>query len=203
MLARQLVAQHEMSGDAFDKDEILQVLRSMDIEAVTSRPNVAHCHGQQVESACIGLSARHGQLTFMTMQAANVFSLPTMWLRSQSRWREFDFTSVTINRNHAAALHRDSGNLGPSVIVTLGEYSGGELRTFPGDDGFANPASFAWDDGLVVQTNDFEVFDGNVLHGNSPFLGERMSVIYFMSSQVDHADDDAISWLRSRGAFLS
>ena len=38
---------------------------------------------------------------------------------------EFCFTSVQVNKNYASALHVDKNNCGPSLIVGLGDYSGG------------------------------------------------------------------------------
>ena len=40
----------------------------------------------------------------------------------------FKFTCVTINIDFACKKHRDSGNAGPSAIMTCGNYSGGLLR---------------------------------------------------------------------------
>jgi hypothetical protein len=41
----------------------------------------------------------------------------------------FTFTSIQVNKNYASALHCDRNNFGPSYIVGLGDYEGGELWT--------------------------------------------------------------------------
>ena len=43
------------------------------------------------------------------------------------------FTSshvVQVNKNYASALHVDKNNRGPSLIVALGDFEGGELWTY-------------------------------------------------------------------------
>ena len=184
-------------GLALSKSNILEVLRAVKIASVASRPNVAHFPGQQIQSMCLGLSARSCSLTFPTQQYPGVFALLTQWLRGHEQWRDFQFTSITINKNHAAALHRDKGNSGLSVIVTLGNFRGGELRVFPDDDLVSPPECFNLEDGITLQTEDFALFDGNFLHGNHPFYGERFSVIFFTSSQLPYADDEIVEWLKS------
>ena len=147
-------------GRKLVKDDILKVLQSMEIAAVASRPNVAQYPGQEVRSVCLGLSARRGTLTLPTYAASGIFELLTRWLRSDPQWHDFLFSSITINKNHDAALHRYSGNVGPSVIVTAGSYSGGDLRVFPDDDRISHPSCFRLEDGELLHTDDFVLFDG-------------------------------------------
>jgi hypothetical protein len=39
-------------------------------------------------------------------------------------------TIVKVNKNYAAAIHVDRNNEGPSVIIGLGDYEGGQLWTY-------------------------------------------------------------------------
>ena len=47
----------------------------------------------------------------------------------------FCFTSLTLNMNLQARLHRDPANEGPPLVKAFGNCQGGKLRYFPGDDG--------------------------------------------------------------------
>lgn len=78
---------------------------------------------------------------------------------------DFAFTSIQVNKNYASALHIDSGNLGPSLIIALGAYTGGEL--------------YVHGVGKVDIQNRWHEFDGNVPHLTCPFEGMRYSLIYF------------------------
>ena len=37
----------------------------------------------------------------------------------------FHFTSIQLNKNYLSAMHVDKGNAGPSYIVGLGNFEGG------------------------------------------------------------------------------
>ena len=52
--------------------------------------------------------------------------------------RHFRFSTFTVNKNVACARHRDSNNSGPSAIVGLGNYEGGQLRVWPEDPGYGS-----------------------------------------------------------------
>jgi hypothetical protein len=43
---------------------------------------------------------------------------------------QFTFTSIQVNKNYASALHVDRNNKGPSLIIGLGNYQGGQLWTY-------------------------------------------------------------------------
>ena len=40
---------------------------------------------------------------------------------------EFNFSRIQLNRDYNAMIHVDANNLGPSYIIGLGAYTGGEL----------------------------------------------------------------------------
>lgn len=80
----------------------------------------------------------------------------------------FKYTSIQVNKNMQCAPHRDAGNEGPSYIIGLGDYQGGDL--------------------VVQETsgpkthnvhNRFVHFDGRLVHHVLPFKGERYTLVFF------------------------
>jgi len=90
----------------------------------------------------------------------------------------FPFTSLQVNKNHMFALHVDNRNVGPSLILGLGDYLGGQLYVHGRGR-------------LDVQRRWLE-FDGNVPHLTCGFSGERFSVVAFVHEcfrKVSPADE--------------
>ena len=74
------------------------------------------------------------------------------------------WTSLQINASTVSRRHRDKGNEGPSLILGLGPYEGGELviNNVP-----------------VNINNQALVFDGKHEHSSRPFSGERWTVVAY------------------------
>jgi hypothetical protein len=77
----------------------------------------------------------------------------------------FKFNSVQVNRNLECPPHRDRRNVGDSLLVSFGEYTGGEIvvegRKF---NAFHQPI----------------VFNGSELeHWNMPIHGDKFSLVFF------------------------
>lgn len=83
----------------------------------------------------------------------------------------FRFSGIYINRNFCRVLHTDSGNLGDTYMLTLGDFVGGQLWIYP--------------DRAEDTRNQWVRFDGRVPHCTYPFKGERYSVIFFASRFVN------------------
>ena len=77
----------------------------------------------------------------------------------------FKYDAIQVNKNQQCAAHKDTNNEGPSLIIGLGKYTGGQL--------------------LVEKTQKFNIrnkfvsFDGRLLHETPPFEGERYSLVFF------------------------
>jgi len=83
----------------------------------------------------------------------------------------YQFDSAQLNRNYKIPPHRDKGNIGDSVIVCCGEFTGGELVVNVDDDNI----SFRPDKQPVV-------FNGSKhTHWVKDFEGLRYSVVFFKS----------------------
>jgi len=77
----------------------------------------------------------------------------------------FKYTSITVNKNFKSYPHYDSNNAGESMIIALGNYTGGELNI----------------EGVKIDIHDKVCyFDGrNKLHYTEDFEGTRYSIIFF------------------------
>ena len=67
--------------------------------------------------------------------------LLTCWAKSQLG-HKIPFTSVNVNKNYASKVHRDKNNLGPSVGLAVGSFTGGHLRYWPNHITYSKIAIF-------------------------------------------------------------
>lgn len=92
---------------------------------------------------------------------------------------DHQFSSVTINHNVECKPHKDFRNDGTTMIVALGDYTGGEL---------------------VVEGEEFDIkgkphyFNGFLReHYNKPFTGERYSIMFYSCKNtwdINHREQD-------------
>ncbi|MCS5670862.1 MAG: hypothetical protein NZ577_03300, partial [Vicinamibacterales bacterium] len=71
---------------------------------------------------------------------------------------------MAVNHNSVARPHRDANNQGPSLVIGLGQFTGGELTVENKDYDIRNRAFLT---------------DGRRLHRSRPFEGNRWSLILF------------------------
>ena len=78
---------------------------------------------------------------------------------------EFEFSSITINKNFLCEPHKDKGNIGESYIIGFGNYTGGELNV---------------ENSRHDIKNKFLKFDGcKNTHWVEPFAGDRYTAVFF------------------------
>ena len=76
----------------------------------------------------------------------------------------FKYTTIQVNKNVMSMPHVDKNNVGPSKIIALGDFTGGELYI----------------EGVPFNIkNKWKSFNGNKGHWVSPFKGERYSLVFF------------------------
>jgi hypothetical protein len=93
---------------------------------------------------------------------------------------DFAFSSIHLNKNVVCPLHKDDNNVGQSLLVSFGDYTGCELVV--GDQ--------------VLDTKHRPViFDGSRLeHMNLPTLvGTKYSLVFFNTKHGNRAQQDANS----------
>jgi len=90
-------------------------------------------------NACFGLVK--SRQTKKVGLSAYSRAYPEIWQelkRVGSIFPNFTFTSVHLNKNVVCGKHRDKGNVGNSIIVSFGDYTGGDLYAEDGEHGEAN-----------------------------------------------------------------
>ena len=103
---------------------------------------------------------------------------------AQYHFPRFYFESVQINYG-PSSLHVDQYNCGPSMIVALGNFTGGQLWQWPGD---------------VFDIHSPKEVDGSLPHISLPYRGKRWSIVYFAGRvQLPKPAPEDISFLHSLG----
>jgi len=78
---------------------------------------------------------------------------------------DFEYNSITVNKNFRCLPHKDKANIKPSLIIGLGDYTGGEL----------NIENCLFD----IKCNPL-IFNGSLLeHSTEPFTGTRYSIVFY------------------------
>lgn len=111
---------------------------------------------------------KHYLPTFYAKQRAEVEKVP--------RWRLWNtvFSTIYLAKNFRTAYHRDNGNLKGvmTALMPMGRYEGGEL-VLP-----------RWRIAFALKPGDLLFFDPQQLHGNLPFVGERLSAAFYCERRI-------------------
>lgn len=176
----------EQEGRKITEDEVRQTLSEWAYAKNIYRQNVMQDGQEWVWSDTMGLLRdRIGDihLTPSTHGYPEVVQLINKYLsdRLPPEVANFKWTSLNLNCNYAAKLHRDGNNFGPSFIKAFGEFSGGTLNYWPEDDRKADKLEDLKDKDKVQfdLKNELALFNGNCGHSVVPFEGNRFSVVYF------------------------
>lgn len=194
MRAHRLVAQREakrvleaaqVGRRRITDEEVTGVLREWGFARNVARVNVMQENVTWVWSDTLGLLRdRIGDihLTQSSKRYPEFVQVLSQWLtdRLPEEAKGFKFTSLNVNKDYAAKVHRDGNNFGPSMISAFGSFKGGQLNYYPEDDGKEQDleklqvpkVQFELDKGLAL-------FNGNCAHSVEDFEGNRFSVVYF------------------------
>ncbi|CAK0804261.1 unnamed protein product [Prorocentrum cordatum] len=172
-------------GRCITDGELLKTLQEWGFARNPNRNNVMPDGRDWVWSDTLGLMRdRTGDihLTKATTNYPEVTEIINKWLtdRLPAEAKGFKFTSLNLNKNYAARMHRDGNNFGPSMIAAFGGFQGGELNYWCEDnkeEGLDQlegrpKESLKLGQGLAL-------FNGNSAHSVEKFEGERYSVVYF------------------------
>lgn len=81
----------------------------------------------------------------------------------------FKYTTIQINRNVKCPKHRDRNNVGASVALGLGNYTGGGINQYEKDGSI----TYLENNGKLVYQ------DGSLEHQTADWVGERYAIIFF------------------------
>jgi len=79
------------------------------------------------------------------------------------------YTAFTLNESCLTTKHRDKNNIGPTLIVGFGEYSGGSLMV--DNDGT--------DTSVDIKLKPYVMEASKITHWTSAFEGTRYSIVFF------------------------
>ena len=125
------------SGKLLSDADVLSVLSRWAFQKNKNRQNVIPDGSEFVYSDTLGLTKdRRGNIAVdaYTRDRPGVFTFLCEWLKQRKPTElvlDFPFTSISLNYNYAAKLHRDGNNAGPSLSRSLGAFTGGALSYWP------------------------------------------------------------------------
>jgi len=179
-----------------DRD-VVSVLRMWGFKENTNRSGVMPEGQRFVFSDTLGLVVNYRGCVSVAQATTEYLAFTqviTGWLRDNMPSdvaKIWGYTSINVNANYAAALHRDANNEGPSLIKAFGSFSGGELNYWAGDDKTKGPVDKICKPGGCT-TIDIKkkllMFDGNRGHSVQDFDGERFSLVFFSIGQYHKAN---------------
>lgn len=82
---------------------------------------------------------------------------------------DIPFTSITLNQNYKADKHRDNGNEGESIVISFGDFQGGELKIYEG------PLEGTHD----IRHKPIKADFSKIYHSVEPFTGNRYSLVFY------------------------
>lgn len=207
--ARTRLAAAETDGRRISDEDVEATLKAWAFAKNSARTNVLPNGQDWVWSDTLGLiRTRDGRIhcTPATKYYTDVVQLLVKWLidRIPQTAAGFRFTSLNLNYNYAARIHRDGNNFGPSFIKAFGDFSGGELNYWPEDDQSTDFDKLPEDKKEQLQlgkgsAGGLAMFNGNSAHSVQPFEGSRFSVVYFALGCHDRAAAEEVDFLRSLG----
>ena len=180
---------------------MLQVLRLVMVPERSSRTNVIPDGWSSVQSVTFGLAGPSDvKVSNITWRYPTVFMLLNHWFQQEYSCADFTYTSIQLNVGFHCKRHRDKGNMGPSVIKSLGTYVGGILLYWKHDDTFGPLHNLHPSEAEKIDTRRWTKFDGRKAHEVTPFECERLSVVYYQLSTWRQAVGMSMKTIRQLGA---
>jgi len=149
---------------AISPSDILRVLRGCEIPR-ERRKSVRKSNSDPKRGMCLGYVTKYDTGFVASQFTREAPELSRVLCRfAAEQYPNFKFSSIMVNEG-GSGLHVDKGNLGPSLIMSVGDHVGGELWQYPNVT-------------LRIK-NRLRPCDGRLPHITLPFEGERYSIVYF------------------------
>jgi len=202
--SKRILADCNKSKRMVSDEDVARVLGNWGFARNVNRVNVMQSGVKWVWSDTMGLLRdRCGDIhcTQSTHGYPQVVEVLSRWLtdRLPNEAQNFKWTSLNLNKNYAAKIHRDGNNFGPSMIAAFGDFQGGKLNYYPHDDGkieLKELESKGTDRACKLDLKSgLALFNGNSAHSVDDFEGNRFSIVYFTlgcHSQMKKADRDKL-----------
>lgn len=181
-----------------DDDDVVAVLQLWGFRDNSTRQNVMKEGIKVVFSDTLGCVASYDGAVLVTASTSNYPDFAKILCRRLSdhmpkefKKHAFGWTSINVNANYSARLHRDANNEGPSMIKAFGDFTGGTLNYWGDDDkaeGAVETCCEAKDKNTMDISDKLLLFDGNRGHSVNDFKGQRYSLVYFCTGQFFKAN---------------
>ena len=90
------------------------------------------------------------------------------WARKKSPAGKLPFTIISLKKNYGGRMQRDAGNVGPSIGIAIGKYTGGKLRYWAGDSEKGKRSAHVQrvrkEPSIALSIKNGVAFDGNCAH---------------------------------------
>lgn len=189
------IASYLLKQDGAPTDEdVLQVLQAWCFDQNRLRAHLSKDKSKWCSSDTFGLTVMNGLHVVGSTEPYRSFqTLLAQWIRAKCP--EAVFTTIVINHNFEIDRHRDSKNVGPTILLAGGDFTGGGLRLWLGDGDKVKLHDLSVDDSTVVPLDELKytacLFDGNKAHEVLPFEGDRFSIMaYTVRGFLDATDSD-------------
>ena len=109
-----------------------------------------------------------------------------MWAKFPNEMARHSFTSITINSDFSARIHRDRNNDGLSLVTAIGNYTGGNLLYWEDDDMTMSLDGVSQHEPQVIDLRDqLLFFNGKCAHAVEAFEGTRYSIILYTQAKYE------------------
>ena len=126
------------------------------------------CNQKNARQVCFGYTTYRGKkkISVFTERYPHIMDLFEEFI--ESHYPEFEFNAVYVNKNVKCKKHVDSKNIGKSLLVGFGNYTGGETSLYLDKE-------IRFD----IQNHSL-IFNGSeIMHRSLPFKGTRYSLVFF------------------------
>ena len=158
-------------------DIMLEELQLFKFPLNRSRMNVMNFPGENIYGFCLGLVWWHygGHRLETCRRLQKWKKYQKIWETTNSYMKhfkpDFKYSSVQYNKNIKCAKHKDGNNIGNSLIISFGNFTGGRLMVYDENDKVE----------YIDIKNKFYEFNGSkVYHQTEDFEGERFSLVFFL-----------------------
>jgi hypothetical protein len=162
-----------------DKDILKEIYEELEDITIPTTYQKTGGQGHQIKTGSnkqkdarqtsFGLTKYQGK----TLQSKSTKKYPWIMLLfkefMKSHYPEFKFKSVYVNRNIVCKKHLDSGNVGESLLVGLGSYTGGRTILYLSDG----------EKKFHIKSQSLMFNGSEIPHKSEKFKGVRYSLVFF------------------------
>ena len=119
----------EEGPSAISAAVVTRALSLANIPHSASRRNVIPKDQEEIQASLCGLFVAIDNVSVATYSRRSPWLTRLLAAFCHKENPSFKFTSIQVNKNYASRPHVDRNNLGESLIIGLGNYTGGDLWT--------------------------------------------------------------------------